>query len=126
MSFLLNQYMIVLVIGLSAGGLAIALRDAEERLPNPNDIAIRGGLSHMLTGVLAWMSIAATMVAGFYALGAFRPLMVAIALTLFLNFTHFGARLFPLYRLQVPLVLIALIAAFWLWTSLFSLIQGVS
>lgn len=126
MSLLLNIHTVLMLVGLVSGGLAIALRDAEERLPDPNNIAVRDGLGHMVVGLLGWAGVIATLIAGFYALGVLLPAGAAVVVVLVLHFTHFGERLFPFYRYQTPLALIALVAAFWLWANVFSLIQGVT
>lgn len=119
-----TYFLLVMTAGLSAAGFALALRDAEERHPASDDIEVRTGLAHMMIGILSRVALIAIFAAGVYVLGAIKPVAISVFLTLSLHFTNFGDRLIPVYRLQLPLVIAALISGLWLWFSLITLIQG--
>lgn len=120
--------MTLMALSLFTGGSAIGLRAAQERKPDPNDIAVQNGLSHLLIGLFGWAAVVCAFLAGLFLLGVIRTVVIAIPLTLFIAFTHFGDRIRPFYRFQLPLALAGLLLAIALWLVLISQItklQGV-
>lgn len=110
--------------GLAAAALALLLRRQEMRHPHPDDIAARGGLSHMLIGVFAWAALLAIGVAAIFAAGVIIPVAIAVTLAIAARYHDFGAGLAPLYRIQMPLAILALIVALAIWLTVISLSQG--
>ncbi|MEM8789436.1 MAG: hypothetical protein AAGE76_14345 [Pseudomonadota bacterium] len=117
----------LILVGLACALAALALRAQEVRHPAPGDIMPKEGLGHMLIGVLAWLAIASVGTVAVFAAGIVLPVLAAALLAILARRADLGGALAPLYRLQLPLAVAALIAALVLWANLVTLLtQGAS
>ncbi|MEM8869668.1 MAG: hypothetical protein AAGB10_20065 [Pseudomonadota bacterium] len=114
------------VLGLIPAILALVLRQQEVAHPAPGDIQAKGGLGHMLVGALAGLAFLSISIAAVFAGGVLLPIFAALVLYFCLRRVNFDGALHPLYRLQVPLAVVALFFALVLWINIIILIQGAS
>lgn len=115
----------VLVLGSLAALAALALRRAEERHPDPDDYHVRGGLAHMLVGLLAWFGVVSFVVISISFAGAMVPLVLWTCAWFAVTRINYGDRLVPYYRLQMSFAAAAVLAALVLWLATINTIQGV-
>jgi len=110
--------------GLFAGALALVLRRQEVRYPAPGDIRAKGGLDHMLVGVMAGLALVAIGTASVVIAGIVVPLVMATVVLVADRVVDLRGKLAPLYPFQLTLAVIALICALCLWIAVITLMQG--
>ncbi|MSU91078.1 hypothetical protein GE300_15925 [Rhodobacteraceae bacterium 2CG4] len=115
----------VLVLGSAAALAALILRRAEARHPDPDDTQVRGGLAHMVVGILAWFGIVSFVLISVAFGGVLVPLALWACAWLGASRVDFGRRLVPFYRLQMSFAAAATLAALILWLTTINTMQGV-
>ena len=115
----------LLVPGSLSALAALVLRRAEDRVPDPEDWEVRGGLDHMMVGLIAGAALFGFVFLSLAMLGIFPALAILAAMMGLIRAADFGDRLIPYYRLQMSLAVAALIAALILWVATIQTIQGV-
>jgi len=115
----------VLLLGSLCGLGALTLRRAEERHPDPDDYQVRGGLAHMIVGILAWFAVVSFVLVSISFGGALIPLLLWACAWFGITRTDFGGALVPYYRLQMSFAAAAVLAALVLWLATINSIQGV-
>ena len=110
--------------GLFAGALALILRRQEVRYPARGDIRAKGGLDHMLVGVMAGLALVSIGTASVVMVGIVLPGVLAAVALLADRMVDLRGVLAPLYPFQLTLAVIALICALCLWIAVITLTQG--
>ena len=110
--------------GLFAGALALILRRQEVRYPARGDIRAKGGLDHMLVGVMAGLALVSIGTASVVMVGIVVPAALAVIALVADRMVDLRGMLAPLYPFQLTLAVIALICALCLWIAVIALTQG--
>ena len=110
--------------GLFAGALAMILRRQEVRYPARGDIRAKGGLEHMLVGVMAGLALVSIGTASVVIVGIVVPAVLAAVALIADRMVDLRGQLAPLYPFQLTLAVIALICALGLWIAVITLTQG--
>ncbi len=109
--------------GTAAALAARTLRRAETRHPDPTQVQARGGLDHMIVGLLSGAALIAFGLLALASTGLPVPLTLIATVTI-LRAVDFGPRLIAFYRYQTLLAAAALAAAILLLIATINTLQG--
>lgn len=117
---------ILVIVGLVSGILALILRQAEDKHPNPNNLEAGQGLSHMLVGFVAGLSAVMNGFVGVFFTGFAIPVLAIAVLGIVGRYVNFKGRLVPFYSFKMVLAIVSLGISILLLMNLISSVQGVA